>query len=134
MLRRRPWCWQLHGFNDSRDAWAIPAPVFAASGIAVFCARPARLWRHHRPRHLAGRGDPVAERCGGFDGAAACTSRYPAARLYVMGESMGGAVADGPGGPAGWAARGWLCAGVPGGVGAVRAGNVVLSQHAVGGR
>ena len=26
----------LHGFNDSRDAWALPAPVFAAAGIAVF--------------------------------------------------------------------------------------------------
>ena len=26
----------LHGFNDSRDQWALPAPVFAAAGIAVY--------------------------------------------------------------------------------------------------
>jgi hypothetical protein len=26
----------LHGFNDSRDAWAMPAPHLAAAGIAVF--------------------------------------------------------------------------------------------------
>ena len=26
----------LHGMNDSRDAWEIPAPDFAAAGIAVY--------------------------------------------------------------------------------------------------
>src|SRR5271166_3847644 len=26
----------LHGMNDSRDAWEIPAPDLAAAGIAVF--------------------------------------------------------------------------------------------------
>src|SRR5579863_7220646 len=26
----------LHGMNDSRDGWEIPAPDFAAAGIAVF--------------------------------------------------------------------------------------------------
>ena len=26
----------LHGMNDSRDAWEIPAPDFAAAGVAVF--------------------------------------------------------------------------------------------------
>src|SRR5580704_13095733 len=26
----------LHGMNDSRDAWEIPAPDFAAAGIAIY--------------------------------------------------------------------------------------------------
>ena len=26
----------LHGFNDSRDAWELPGPVFAQAGMAVF--------------------------------------------------------------------------------------------------
>src|SRR3954464_9915347 len=26
----------LHGFNDSRDAWELPAPSFAAAGIAFY--------------------------------------------------------------------------------------------------
>ncbi len=34
----KPWAVMLalHGMNDSRDAWEIPAPDFAAAGIAVF--------------------------------------------------------------------------------------------------
>ncbi|MCW3473601.1 lysophospholipase [Limobrevibacterium gyesilva] len=79
----------LHGFNDSRDAWEIPGPDFAAAGIAVYApdqrgfgAAPGRgLWP-------------------GVDGlvgdAAAMTAllrqRHPDARLVLMGESMGGAV------------------------------------------
>jgi alpha-beta hydrolase superfamily lysophospholipase len=80
----------LHGFNDSRDAWAIPAPVFAAAGIAVFAP------------DQRGFGDTAARAT--WPGVAALVNdadrmarllhqRYPAARLFVMGESMGGAVA-----------------------------------------
>jgi acylglycerol lipase len=79
----------LHGFNDSRDAWALPAPVFASNGIAVFAP------------DQRGFGD-TADR-GGWPGvdalvndadamAAILRQRYPVARLFVMGESMGGAV------------------------------------------
>jgi alpha-beta hydrolase superfamily lysophospholipase len=79
----------LHGFNDSRDAWEIPAPDFTAAGLAVYApdqrgfgAAPGRgLWP-------------------GVDGlvgdAASMTEllrrRYPDIPLYLMGESMGGAV------------------------------------------
>ena len=80
----------LHGFNDSRDAWALPAPVFAAAGIAVFAP------------DQRGFGDTAARAT--WPGVAALVDdadsmarqlrqRYPAARLFVMGESMGGAVA-----------------------------------------
>jgi alpha-beta hydrolase superfamily lysophospholipase len=79
----------LHGFNDSRDAWEIPAPDFAAAGIAVyspdqrgFGAAPGRgLW-------------PGGEAL--VDDAAAMTAllraRHPGLPLYLMGESMAGAV------------------------------------------
>jgi acylglycerol lipase len=79
----------LHGFNDSRDAWEIPAPEFTAAGIAVYApdqrgfgAAPGRgLWP-------------------GVDGlvgdAASMTrllrQRHPGTPLFLMGESMGGAV------------------------------------------
>ena len=35
---REPWAvvLALHGMNDSRDAWEIPAPELNAAGIAVF--------------------------------------------------------------------------------------------------
>ena len=80
----------LHGFNDSRDAWALPGPVFAANGIAVFAP------------DQRGFGDAPGR--GAWPGGAALVDdadavartlrqRYPGARLYVVGESMGGAVA-----------------------------------------
>ncbi len=80
----------LHGFNDSRDQWALPAPVFARAGIAVYAP------------DQRGFGDTAAR--GTWVGSATLVDdadamardlrrRYPATPLYVMGESMGGAVA-----------------------------------------
>ena len=79
----------LHGFNDSRDAWEIPAPTFAAAGVGVFApdqrgfgAAPARgFW----PGAFA-----LAEDAASM--LAALSARYPGIPLYAMGESMGGAV------------------------------------------
>ena len=79
----------LHGFNDSRDAWALPAPVFAAAGITLYApdqrgfgAAPLRgLWA----------GAPVLA----SDAAAMLRTlrgRHPGVPLFAMGESMGGAV------------------------------------------
>jgi alpha-beta hydrolase superfamily lysophospholipase len=78
----------LHGFNDSRDAWEIPAPAFSYDGIAIvapdqrgFGAAPGRgLW--------PGETTLVADAA---DMLRQLRARYPTARLYVMGESMGGA-------------------------------------------
>jgi alpha-beta hydrolase superfamily lysophospholipase len=80
----------LHGFNDSRDQWALPAPVFNAAGMAVYAP------------DQRGFGD-TADR-GAWPGVAALVNdadtmartlvqRYPGVPVYVMGESMGGAVA-----------------------------------------
>lgn len=80
----------LHGFNDSRDAWATIGPALARAGIAVYAP------------DLPGFG-ATADR-GNWVGAARLAGaarslvvmlrhRYPAVPLTVMGESMGGAVA-----------------------------------------
>ena len=79
----------LHGFNDSRDAWEIPAPVFNAAGIALFA-----------PDQRGFGGAPERGRWPGgqalVDDARAMAhllrARYPRAKLYLMGESMGAAV------------------------------------------
>jgi acylglycerol lipase len=79
----------LHGFNDSRDAWEIPAPDFARAGIAVF----APDQRGFGAAPLRGRWPGAATLA---DDAAAMLrelrARYPGVPLYAMGESMGGAV------------------------------------------
>lgn len=80
----------LHGYNDSRDAWEIPAPSFVAADIGIvapdqrgFGAAPGRgLW--------AGTDTMVSDAAAMAHLVAA---RYPTARFAVMGESMGGAVA-----------------------------------------
>ena len=79
----------LHGMNDSRDAWEIPAPEMAMSGIAVFApdqrgfgATPTRgLWPSEQL--LVSDADAMARKL---------RARYPRAKLILMGESMGAAV------------------------------------------
>jgi len=79
----------LHGFNDSRDAWELPGPVFAKAGIALY----APDQRGFGAAPLRGRwpGTKLLE-----DDAAillrTLRARYPNLPVYAMGESMGGAV------------------------------------------
>jgi alpha-beta hydrolase superfamily lysophospholipase len=79
----------LHGMNDSRDAWEYPAPQLAADGVAVFAP------------DQRGFGDTAVR--GYWPGTAALVDdarqmtrllrqRYPRAKLFLMGESMGAAV------------------------------------------
>ena len=88
--KTEPWAVMLalHGMNDSRDAWEIPAPDFADAGIAVFSP------------DQRGFGDTAAR--GYWPGTAALVddarhmaallhARYPHARLILTGESMGAA-------------------------------------------
>jgi acylglycerol lipase len=80
----------LHGFTDSRDAWEMPAPVFAAAGYTViapdqrgFGATADRgVWAGEQTMV-----DDVAEL------SAQLRARYPGQRLVVLAESMGSAVA-----------------------------------------
>ncbi len=79
----------LHGFNDSRDAWEIPAVDLTSAGWAVYApdqrgfgAAPDRgLWPG-----IATLVDDAAET------ARLVRALHPQARLVLMGESMGGAV------------------------------------------
>ncbi len=79
----------LHGFSDSRDQWALPAPVFAQNGIAVFAPDQRGFGDTASRATWPG----VAALVNDADAMARLLhARYPAAKLFVMGESMGGAV------------------------------------------
>ncbi|MBB3883934.1 alpha/beta hydrolase [Acetobacter oeni] len=80
----------LHGFNDSRDAWEMTAPSLAAAGFT--------LWAPDL------RGFGAAPDRGGWSGTkrmvqdtaeelTLIAKERPDMRLWLMGESMGGAVA-----------------------------------------
>ncbi len=79
----------LHGFNDSRDAYALPGPVWAADGLLVvapdqrgFGAAPGRgFW----PGTAALADDAAAM-------LAELRRRNPGVPVFAMGQSMGGAV------------------------------------------
>ena len=87
--RQRAVILALHGFNDSRDAWELPAPVLASRGITVYA-----------PDQRGFGGAPMRGRWAGVDRmvsdaaelARLVASREPGVPLYLMGESMGGAV------------------------------------------
>ena len=89
--RDGPWAVMLalHGMNDSRDAWEIPAPAFAADGIAVFSPDQRGFGDAPDRGHFAG-ADRMAQDAATM--ARDLRRRYPHARLILMGESMGAAV------------------------------------------
>lgn len=79
----------LHGFNDSRDAWEIPAPPLAAAGIAVYA--PDQRGFGAAPD----RGRWVGAKQMSDDAIAITAilrARHPGLPITLMGESMGGAI------------------------------------------
>lgn len=79
----------LHGMNDSRDAWELPAPVLAEQGIAVFAPDQRGFGATVSRGYWATTEGLVADATAM---AATLRARYPDARLILMGESMGAAV------------------------------------------
>lgn len=79
----------LHGFNDSRDAWELPAPVFAQAGLAVY-APDQRGFGQAPGRGLWAGGDVMARDAAEM--AQVVRALHPGLKLVLMGESMGGAV------------------------------------------
>lgn len=80
----------LHGFNDYSNAFAAAGAALAREGIAVYAYDQRGFGRAPE------RGRWVGERAMCDDAAVAATllrQRYPGIPLYMMGESMGGAVA-----------------------------------------
>jgi acylglycerol lipase len=79
----------LHGMNDSRDAWEIPGPDFAAAGIAVF-SPDQRGFGATESRGLWAGSDGLVDDARTM--ARLLRERYPGVREYLMGESMGASV------------------------------------------
>ena len=80
----------LHGFNDSRDAWALPAPVLAAAGFAVVAPDQRGFGATASRGRWPGAAALVAD---ARSAVRAVHARFPGVPLTVMGESMGGGVA-----------------------------------------
>ncbi len=82
----------LHGMNDSRDGWEISGPALAAAGIAVY-APDQRGFGQAPDRGFWPGADRLISDAAEMTRLAART--HPGAPVFVMGESMGGAVAMG---------------------------------------
>jgi acylglycerol lipase len=80
----------LHGLNDYSNAFALPAPGLTAQGIAVYAYDQRGFGAAPRRGHWAGDG---AMESDATLAAALLRQRYPDTPLYLLGESMGGAVA-----------------------------------------
>ena len=80
----------LHGMNDSRDAWEIPAPDFAAAGIAVYSPDLSGFGATANRGFWAGSAGLTREARVMAD---LLRARYPHIRLILMAESMGAATA-----------------------------------------
>ena len=80
----------LHGINDSRDAWEIPGPLLAADGIALYAPDQRGFGEAPARGHWPGT-DRLVDDAAEMVRLAAAT--HPGLPVFVMGESMGGAVA-----------------------------------------
>jgi acylglycerol lipase len=80
----------LHGFNDYSNAFAIPAAAWAERGIATF-AYDQRGFGGAPGRRLWAGGAQLA--ADAVTATAILRRLYPGRPLYLLGESMGGAVA-----------------------------------------
>ena len=79
----------LHGFNDSRDAWEIPAADLAAAGCALYAPDQRGFGLAPARGRWVGTAALVADAA---DLAGQVRARHPGLKLTLMGESMGGAV------------------------------------------
>jgi acylglycerol lipase len=80
----------LHGFNDYSKAFAAPGAWFAANGIAVYAYDQRGFGRAPHRGYWAGTATMTADLRAA---ATVVKARNPDLPLYVLGESMGGAVA-----------------------------------------
>ena len=79
----------LHGYTDSRDGWAMLAGVLNAHGIAVYAPDQSGFGATRNRGTWVGTNVLVDE---ARDMAVQLRAQYPDSRLYIMGESMGGAI------------------------------------------
>jgi len=79
----------LHGFNDSRDAWELPGPHFAAAGVALYAPDQRGFGATAERGRWPGQAQLLADAAAMLRALAA---QWPGVPLYAMGESMGGAL------------------------------------------
>jgi alpha-beta hydrolase superfamily lysophospholipase len=80
----------LHGFADYSFAYARPAALWAKKGIATFAYDQRGFGAAPHVLHWSGSARMIAD---ATEAAAVLRKRYPGVPLYLIGESMGGAVA-----------------------------------------
>ncbi|MDX1485283.1 MAG: alpha/beta hydrolase [Alphaproteobacteria bacterium] len=80
----------LHGFNDYSNAFAEAAETWAASGIVTYAIDQRGFGRSPHRRLWAGVDAMVHDARGLVD---AARRRHPGLPVYLLGDSMGGAVA-----------------------------------------
>lgn len=90
----------LHGFNDYSNAFAIPGEYFKKQGIAVYAYDQRGFGRAPLTGIWAGEDNLIDDL---KQSVVQAGKRYPGTPIYILGESMGGAVAivalTGPGFP-----------------------------------
>jgi alpha-beta hydrolase superfamily lysophospholipase len=79
----------LHGMSDYSNAFDLPGKVWAKRGITTLAFDQRGFGRSEKPGIWAG-GD--AMRADLDDAVSAARARYPGVPVFVLGESMGGAV------------------------------------------
>ena len=80
----------LHGFADYSFSYDKPATLWAKKGIATFAYDQRGFGAAPHVMHWSGSARMIAD---ATEAAAALRKRYPGVPLYLIGESMGGAVA-----------------------------------------
>jgi alpha-beta hydrolase superfamily lysophospholipase len=80
----------LHGFNDHSRAWTMPAESWAARGIATYAYDQRGFGRAPNPGIWSGTDTLVDDLAATL---ALLARRHPETRVFVAGESMGGAIA-----------------------------------------
>lgn len=79
----------LHGYTDSRDGWEILAGRMNAAGIAVYAPDQSGFGATANRGYWPGTDVLVDE---ARDMAVQLRAQYPGQKLFIMGESMGGAI------------------------------------------
>jgi alpha-beta hydrolase superfamily lysophospholipase len=80
----------LHGLNDYSHAFAIPGRVWAARGIAVYAYDQRGFGANPEAGRWPGTAAMIADARAAL---AAVRARHPEVPLFLLGESMGGAIA-----------------------------------------
>jgi len=79
----------LHGYTDSRDGWEILARYLTPHGVEIYAPDLSSFGASKNRGHWPGTAVLVDE---SRDEAIQLRALYPNTKLYIMGESMGGAI------------------------------------------